>query len=157
MDRARLRVRRESDLPACVEALRAVHEVDRYPMVWPEDPTGWLSPPGTAASWVTELSGAIVGHVLLTDEGASLTALHRLFVVPAARSAGLATALLSAAIEHAHERGLALELDVVEDSVAAIALYERLGWTLTARVPAPFTWPDGTRPIERRYVAPEAR
>ncbi len=157
MDRAHLRVRVESDLPACVEALRVVHEVDRYPMVWPEDPTGWLCPARTLVSWVVELRGRMVGHVLLTAEGDHRCALHRLFVAPAARGSGTATALLSTATQHAHARGLALELDVIEDSTAAIALYERTGWTLTARGPATFTWPDGTRPTERRYAAPPGR
>ncbi len=157
MDRADLRLRRESDLPACVEALRAVHEVDRYPMVWPEDPTGWLCPPRTLRSWTAELRGRVVGHVLLTAEGDRRSALHRLFVAPSGRGSGTATALLSIATEYAHARGLVLELDVIEDSTAAIALYERAGWTLTARGPATFTWPDGTRPTERRYVAPPGR
>lgn len=33
-----VRGRAEGDLPACVEVLRAVHEQDGYPLVWPSDP-----------------------------------------------------------------------------------------------------------------------
>lgn len=44
-------------------------------------------------------------------------------------------------------------LDVIEHSGAAIALYERTGWSLVDRRPAGWIMSDGTRPMERIYAA----
>jgi hypothetical protein len=43
MDGIVIRERRAADLDACVEALRAVHDTDAYPLNWPSDPPGWLT------------------------------------------------------------------------------------------------------------------
>ena len=61
-----LRARREADLEECVNALRLVHEADRYPMVWPRDPVRWLHPASLLRGWVAVTrSEELVGHVLL--------------------------------------------------------------------------------------------
>ncbi|RUL72869.1 GNAT family N-acetyltransferase [Dyella choica] len=55
--------------------------------------------------------------------------LNDLFVAPAARRLGVASALLSAAAEHARALGAAsLWLQTAMDNAPAQALYESLGW-----------------------------
>ncbi|MFF7941216.1 hypothetical protein ACFZC5_15995 [Nocardia gamkensis] len=66
-----IRPRSEADLDACTAALRHVHERDRYPEIWPDDPAGWLSPPKLLAAIVAERDQTVVGHVGL-DAGRGL-------------------------------------------------------------------------------------
>jgi hypothetical protein len=61
----RVRQRRPDDLPELVEALRAVHERDGYPVVWKADPAAWLSPAGLQGAWVAERAGRPAGHAAL--------------------------------------------------------------------------------------------
>lgn len=57
-----------------------------------------------------------------------------LFVAPAHRRGGVATALLGAAEAWARERGLAyLELNVLEENEAALAFYGNSGFAATSR------------------------
>ena len=117
-----------------MQALAAVHAVDRYPMVWPADPVSWLSPPGGSAAWVvgpTPANGkptVVLGHVCVVRE-TDVALVSRLFVAPAGRGQGLGDG-------------------------PAVALYERLGWRLVERRPADWTAPDGRRPQLRVYRAP---
>lgn len=149
----RIRTRTAEDLARSVQVLEAVHRVDRYPMRLPADPAGWLSPAGGIGAWVGEHDGELVGHVALVavDGSAEVT---RLFTAPTARRRGVARRLLDTAVAHATRAGRPTVLEVVEDSVAAVALYERLGWRLLTRRPAEWTTPDGRRPWSRRYAAP---
>lgn len=145
----------------CVDALRAVHEADAYPSVWPDDPAGWLTPPGVVGAWVAESETENVGHVtaghiivghVIVVEKSSEWWVSRLFVTPAARGLSVGRALLAQARTHAC--GRPLMLDVIEDSADALALYERTGWTLIGRRPADWLMADGTRPTSRVYTAP---
>jgi ribosomal protein S18 acetylase RimI-like enzyme len=55
--------------------------------------------------------------------------LEELYVVPARRRCGIGTALVTAALDHARERGAGFAyLGTGEDDVGARALYERLGF-----------------------------
>jgi hypothetical protein len=38
-----IRPRRSEDLEPCLRLLHAVHQRDRYPFRWPEDPPRWLT------------------------------------------------------------------------------------------------------------------
>jgi hypothetical protein len=49
---------------------------------------------------------------------------------------------------------LELVLDVVDDALPAIALYERRGWVYVDERLADWTRTDGVRPVERRYRLP---
>jgi GNAT superfamily N-acetyltransferase len=141
-----IRERTDSDLPACVAALRLVHERDRYPHRWPVDPTDWLSPPRQRQAWVAvgNEPDEIAGHVALNvAEGGSavevwttgtdlppdrLLVVSRLFVSVGFRRAGVARELLDHATAHAHGLHLQPVLDVLEADRAAIALYDNSGW-----------------------------
>lgn len=157
-------------LDRVVDALRLVHESDRYPMVWPDDPTAWLAPPGALDAWVALCDGEIVGHVMLVDGGkveyaaelaeaagvpvTGLAGVSRLFVTPATRRTGVAAALLERVEDTPARRGRRLVLDVVDDGGPAVRLYERLGWTRVAEGEATWTTPNGTRPHTAAYLSP---
>lgn len=142
----RVRPRAAADLTGCARALAEVHARDAYPLDWPADPAGWLSPPSLIAAWVAERDGEVAGHVALCRAGAGDTApavwsarrdvgpgttavVGRLFVAPAARGHGTGALLLATAADEARRRALHPVLDVVASDTAATALYERAGWT----------------------------
>ncbi|WP_280252094.1 GNAT family N-acetyltransferase [Nocardia abscessus] len=161
-----IRPRTERDLDACATALRHVHEIDRYPEVWPTDPAGWLSPPKLLAAVVAECDGAVVGHVGLgassgtpevVRESAGTEALVSviwLYVLPAARRAGVGLQLLTAAARLAADRGQRAVLTVTSDSAAAVAMYERRGWRHVASGPGGWRTADGREAQVRYYVSP---
>lgn len=61
---------------------------------------------------------------------ASIQVLNDLYVSPAVRRAGVAKALLVAAIEYARAQGsVRLALSTANTNIPAQALYERYGWT----------------------------
>lgn len=141
-----IRPRRDEDLAACAEALRKLHETDRYPHSLPDDPVSWLRPPRQRHAWVAvdAGSGEVAGHVALNvAEGdpalgvetaatglgpEQLAVVSRLFVVRAYRRRGLGRALLDQAQARARAEGLRPVLDVLEADRAAVSLYERAGW-----------------------------
>ncbi|WP_327696937.1 GNAT family N-acetyltransferase [Streptomyces sp. NBC_00459] len=170
----RVRPRTEADLEACVRVLATIHEQNAYPLNWPTDPAGWLTPRSLLAVWVAEETGeveetgeangrGIVGHIVLSrsEEGDAAAALwdrgptaviNRLYVDPAARGRGVGAALMERAVAEARLRALHPVLDVVSTDTAAAALYERLGWTLLAEVDQ--EWGPGQQVNVRCYAAP---
>ena len=166
----RIAPRHSAHLDRVVEALRLVHQSDRYPMAWPADPTARLTPDDALAAWIALSDGEVVGHVMLVEggkveyaaelaeaAGASVTGLagvSRLFVAPAARGTGIASALVERVEDAPERRGRRLVLDVVDDGGPAVRLYERLGWARVATGPASWTGPDGVRPQTAAYLCP---
>jgi GNAT superfamily N-acetyltransferase len=164
-----IRPRAPEDMPECVAVLRRVHEMNGYPSRWPRDPAGWLTPTGLEAAWVAVDDDSIVGQAVLVRgvntsclmratgrDASELGLVARLYVDPAARRAGRARALLETATSYAVAHGLQPVLDVVDDSQAAIALYEGAGWQLAGKEMATWTTPAGIRPKVRWYVWPMA-
>jgi GNAT superfamily N-acetyltransferase len=163
------RPRQRSDLPACVAALRAVHETDGYPHRWPADPETWLSPGEPIGAWVAEDAAELVGHVLLArvpDDDplvpvlpwamAEVAEVKRLFVVPAARRRRVGATLLETASARARALGLAPVLEVLGRDVGAIALYERLGWRHLGQRSAIWDEHHGEELDIQVYAAPTA-
>jgi GNAT superfamily N-acetyltransferase len=151
MNDVTIRDRRPADLPGCVAVLAEVHRHDRYPLNWPSDPVGWLSPPTVLGAWVAEISaGAVVGHVAVHRPAE----VSRLFVAPTARGQHVGAELLGHARRWATAHGIGLTLEIVDESrsAPAIALYERTGWRHVDTVTATWRGPDG-RPVRlRRYT-----
>ncbi|MEU4218663.1 GNAT family N-acetyltransferase [Actinoplanes sp. NPDC026623] len=156
-----IRIRHAADLDRCVDALREVHEADAYPLNWPADPRGWLSPPGLLGAWIAEGPGGVVaGHIAVQrppgvsdGPGAARHAeLSRLYVTPAARRRSVAGALVGRVRSWAAERGYGLTLNVVTDEHrwAAVAFYEATGWRHSHTTDADWTAPDG-RPVKLRH------
>ena len=148
-----IRDRQPADLPTCVAVLTEVHRHDRYPLNWPADPGGWLSPAGILRAWVAELpAGAVVGHVAL-HQATGGAEVSRLFVAPTARGHHVGARLLSHARRWAAAHRLDLTLEIVDESrsAPAIALYERTGWRHVDTVTATWSGPDGQPVRLRRY------
>ena len=162
-----IRTRRADDLAVCAATLRRVHDLSGYPARWPDDPAGWLCPPGLMTAWVAEQDGVVAGHVGLAcgvqagcllratgRDAGELAGVVRLFVDPAARRTGHARELLKTAAAHAASGNLVAVLDVVDGARAAIALYEQSGWRLVGRESATWSMPSGLTPTLRYYVRP---
>lgn len=144
--RARVRERRMDDLPALVDGLALVAATDGYPSRWPRDPTDWLRSRDLLGAWVADREGDPLGQVVLRRPDGDVpvalwcaatglqprrcAVVTRMFVVPAARGAGLGQGLLTAAGQMSIERRLQPVLDVVSTNGSAVRLYERLGWSL---------------------------
>ena len=145
-----VRERIEADLDECVRLAHVVHELDRYPMFLPIDLRGFISAPDALVAWVAEDDGEVIGHVALRPSSSAavlamagealrvppdrLGVVARLLVSPERRRQGVARFLLEVACEEAHSRGLWPILDVVTYQQAAIALYEKCGWTRAGQV-----------------------
>ncbi|MGK8523415.1 N-acetyltransferase family protein [Nocardia asteroides] len=161
-----IRPRTGTDLAACVAALRHVHDVDRYPGVWPSNPERWLSPPKLIAAAVAERDERITGHIGLgvsdgtpdpvrdAAGGATVVSVIRLFVVPGARRTGVGSRLLAAAVGSADSSGKRAVLTVEAGSAAAIAMYERSGWRRVHSGPGGWYTADGQEARVHYYVSP---
>lgn len=159
-------------LPDDGTALEAIametHAFDGYPKYLPGDLRSFIVDPGALAAWVAEVDGLVVGHVALHPRsvpdvmsvalGATglredqVAVLARLLVSPSARGLGIGRALLDHAAGAAARLGRRAVLDVVDEHVGAIALYDRAGWTRVGRVE--WNLPDGRPLREFVYVSP---
>jgi GNAT superfamily N-acetyltransferase len=150
------RYRDESDVDACVEALRAVYETSGYPTNWPADTAQWLRPPGILQAWVATTEGiAVAGHAILMQPlpGEHSAEVSRLFVAPAARRHGVASALLETVMQTAVANDLDLFLDVTDHLGGARALYQRAGFRLVSTRQADWTTADGDPVTLHRYAS----
>lgn len=154
-----LRPRTDADVPACLDALRATHDADGYPAVWPSDPVRWLTAPKGApvgvAAWVAIADGALVGHVGLAradDPVGTRAIIVRLFVHPGYRDRGIGAALMNSAVEQARRNRWRPRLEVIDSGTTAIRLYERLGWQRVGERRAEWREADGRHPMVFEYV-----
>jgi GNAT superfamily N-acetyltransferase len=164
-----IRARREQDVASCVTLLRAVHEHDGYPAVWPPDPGRWVTSGGTdLAAWVAvDEDGVIRGHVA-AQSGAGdphlaalagcpaerLMLVVRLFVDRAGRARGTGAALLTTAADHARRSGWQAALEVADTGTAARRLYDRLGWAGLGTRRASWRDAGGRHPLLYLYAPP---
>ncbi|QNE78706.1 GNAT family N-acetyltransferase [Streptomyces finlayi] len=80
---------------------------------------------------VARSEGASVGCLVVTAPVGGRSEIKRLWVDPAMRGAGVASALVGCALDHAAEIGASpVALSVWSWRTGAIALYERLGFTV---------------------------
>ena len=162
-----VRPRVADDLAECASVLAAVQASDGYPVDSIADPVGFLTPPGLLGAWVAcapagaGAGTAVAGHVALSEPSPSYSpavlwssrsgetldrigVLGRLFVAPSARGLGLGARLVAAVVAECASTGRRPLLDVLTKDTAAIALYERLGWTRFGTITLEF--PSG--PVE---------
>lgn len=97
-----------------------------------------LNNPQVGGVWLATVNNEAAGYVVLTqrysmDDGAFTAHIEDLFVKPAHRRAGVASALLSALMEDCRRRECkSVQVEVGHDNTPAVALYQRFGL-------APFT------------------
>jgi len=160
-------------LPEDGAALEAIaldtHSHDGYPKYLPGDLMSFIVDPNALVAWVAEVDGAVVGHAALHPRSApevmnvalgatglredQVAVLARLLVSPSMRGMGIGRALLEHATSAAVLLGRRAVLDVVDEHVAAIALYDRAGWTRVGRVE--WNLPGGLPLREFVYLSPE--
>jgi len=81
---------------------------------------------------MTGARNTAVGCVVVSAPVGGRSEVKRLWTQPAFRSRGIASALLGAALTHARTGGAdVLRLSVWKWRIGALALYERLGFTVT--------------------------
>jgi GNAT superfamily N-acetyltransferase len=135
-----LRPREPHDLPALLTLLQRVHEQDGYPVRAVAVSDWWLASADELGGWVATEGDRVLGHVALHPaDGAALplwqqatgrepdglAVVSRLFTDRSVRGAG--SALLSCAVQQAHDLGRRPVLEVDPDS-SGRALYLRRGW-----------------------------
>ena len=155
---------------AALEAMaRRTHDLDGYPKYLPRDLRAFIVNADAIGAWVSVVDGELRGHVALRPKSApevmalavsatglsedKIAVVARLLVSPSARRQGIGRALLEKATRVAAQLGRRAVLDVVEDHRAAVALYEKCGWTRAGR--ADWTLPDGLPLHELVYVSPD--
>lgn len=93
-----------------------------------------LAPHSPAWLWLVERDGTpvaifLANEIVSVERGGLALWVEELYVLPTARRAGVARALLARVCEEARERGIgAIELEVVPTQAAALALYRSLGF-----------------------------
>ena len=139
-----VRPRLAGDVHACVEILRRTHEIDGYPLVWPDVPERFVVRAHETDAWVAVIDDAVVGHVsnqvaegwpglpAVTSEtvlGADqLSVVSALFTSVDHRRSGVGNALLDQAVQRATATGHHPVLDVGKTLTGAVSFYERAGW-----------------------------
>lgn len=135
-----------ADLDALVRLENAAFEIDRLSRRSLLRLIGARS----AIVLVAEQHGRLVGAcVVLLRAYSSRARLYSLAVAPEARGRGVGSLLLDAALRATAERdATALTLEVRADNAAALALYERQGFTMTGRSPEYYS--DGAAALHFR-------
>ncbi|ACQ78911.1 GCN5-related protein N-acetyltransferase [Beutenbergia cavernae DSM 12333] len=155
-----IRDRRDGDADALVRILADVHARDGYPVRRSNVRREWLWDPAFLGAWVAVVDGDVVGHIAVDPRldapgvPPGTLGVSRLFVAWSAHGRGVGAALLDRVRAFAGSRALGLE--VTDDSVAARALYERLGWRLVGTASASWTDAAGRHPELTYFLAPDA-
>ncbi len=166
-----VRLRRDDDLPALVDALERQQPASGYPVGWPTPfpPEEFIRRRDEVAAYVAVTDGVPVGHVSARrvradpdhlsagDEATVWAAGHGLpverlgsvsafFLAPEAQGLGLGRALLQAALGALRDAGLAPCLDVVDAEGRAAHMYRRDGWRVVGHT-HPDWLPPGRPPV----------
>ncbi|KAI0973881.1 acyl-CoA N-acyltransferase [Xylaria arbuscula] len=151
---ASIRPRRDEDLAACVEILKAVYLKSGYPVAGVDDALEVLRTDNQA--WVAKDNGIIIGHVAMNIPPktyvnvalwlerypqADVAVLSHLFVDPEKRGRGAATKLVRTVEEEARRKGQRLLILALVKDQDAIRLYRHLGWEQFATTV--FRWGEG--------------
>lgn len=131
-----VRPARAPDIPCLVALMREFYAESSYPLdnTWAAAAfEHLLREPSLGAVWLVEDAGVAAGHVVMTvrfamEVGGLLGSVDDLFVRPAHRRRGAASAALDAVLTECRRRGCrALSVEVGADNHPAIALYRRFG------------------------------
>ena len=164
-----IRDRSAGDAAALEAIALETHRHDRYPKYLPDDLRSFIIEPDALGGWVATDGRRVVGHAALHPRSAppvmdvvlaatgldedQVALVARLLVAPGARRMGAGRALLERVTSEAARLGRRLALDVVDEHVRAIALYEDCGWRRVGQVD--WSLPGGRPLREYVYLAPE--
>ncbi|KAI0420694.1 acyl-CoA N-acyltransferase [Xylaria grammica] len=138
---ASIRARKDDDLPACVEILKAVYRSSGYPVGGVDHALDELRTDDQA--WVAEDdAGAVVGHVAMNRAREDYA------------NRGAATGLVRAVEAEARGQGRRLLILALVKDQDAIRLYRRLGWEYYGTVA--FCWGEGNEMDAECFVSPLA-
>ncbi|KAI8625734.1 acyl-CoA N-acyltransferase [Xylariaceae sp. FL1651] len=163
---ASIRLRKDEDLAACVEVMKAVYETSGYPVAGVDNAAADLQTDDLA--WVAEDGeGSVIGHVALKEArtgnvgaalwwelhpGANIAVLGHLFVHPRSRGAGAGSRLVRTAEEEARRKGQRLIMFALVKDQDAIRLYRRLGWEHYGSVI--YRWGEGNAMAAECFASP---
>ena len=157
-DEMNIRSRVDADTDHLVELAQMIRARDAYPRVLLGSLRDFIVSKDALGAWVAvddEVTAGppgnpILGHVALHSRSTTpvmtlaseatgrahheLGVVARLMVAPSARRMGLGRRLLDVATAAASSKGRLAVLDVVREDRAAIALYDRCGWTRVGQV-----------------------
>lgn len=109
---------------------------------------GWLSAPGECHI-VCEIGGRLAGACMFsrkTKNKNSHRALLGIALLKAFWGLGIGTAMMNELCRIARETGVEqIELEVIEGNERAMALYRKMGFTVTGAIPDAIRLADGTR------------
>ncbi|KAF1841689.1 acyl-CoA N-acyltransferase [Cucurbitaria berberidis CBS 394.84] len=139
-----IRPREPSDLPALIRILTDVHILTKYPVDGPSTFSAKLENPNALSSIVALCDGNLAGHAQLQSASVlnsavieslishapitSFATLVSLFVDPRLQGKGIGARLVEEVVAWGNKEGKRLVLVVLEKDVAAIRMYERMGW-----------------------------
>lgn len=148
----RLRHARAADLPDLLALEQASFSGDRLS---PRQYRHHLNHPRNRLL-LAEIGGRVVGSALVfLRRGSDLARLYSIAVADAARGQGLGAALLDAAERAARNAGARrMRLEVRSDNATAVALYQRRGYRLIARVPGYYEDGQEALRMERHLTTP---
>lgn len=166
-----VRPRQPADLPVLAEVLAAQQPVSGYPQSWPlpYPVESFLAREGELGAWVAEVDDAgmprgrrVVGQASVTTVSPSdeadgwtsalgcsiddIAAVSALFVDHTITGRGIGAALLARAAVEIRALGRRPVLDVVQETTAAVRLYERSGWQVVGQA-RPWWLPDDLKPV----------
>ncbi|KAF4549509.1 Hypothetical protein D9617_21g097300 [Elsinoe fawcettii] len=177
-----VRPRTDQDLPALAEVLRRVHAESGYPVQGIDNPVKFLSDEAVVKAWtLTTPDDRPVGHCIVseissqdqrlvkwaeylwkindasyTNSKARFLSLGRVFIDPSVHGRGGGEKLVQQALEWTSGVLMRrLVLNVLIKDQAAIALYDRLGWTRYGE--GAFVNAEGEKFKQVFYVSPLMR
>jgi ribosomal protein S18 acetylase RimI-like enzyme len=96
---------------------------------------GYRAQAPDAAFSIIEHAGAAIGRIVL-DRVRNAISIMDLAIVPAQRSRGFGSAIMRNLIQEGQATGMPVCLTAAVDNTAALRLYTRLGFAVTAQTPA---------------------
>ncbi|KAH7090221.1 acyl-CoA N-acyltransferase [Paraphoma chrysanthemicola] len=139
-----IRPREPSDVPNLTQILTNVYNLTKYPVDGPSSFPARFSSPKTLYSFVAIYNDTVAGHAelqpatvlnpivkqSLASHGAieSFATLVTLFVDPNIQGKGIGARLVEDALAWGRREGMRLALIVLAKDVAAIRMYEKMGW-----------------------------
>lgn len=163
-----IRPRTPSDIPPLTGILTTVFNLTHYPVDGPSSFPARFSSPNALHSIVALHGSTLAGHAELQDASTlnpvvanaiapieSYAALVSLFVDPSMQGKGIGVRLVEEAMAWGRANGKRLVLVVLDKDVAAIGMYEKMGWGRLKGIEYCYETKEGEKYRAFAYLAPE--